>query len=461
VPNLRRILSLSTSRALPRTDFQTRLSIFLLCGYAFVGRYFVFVGLPLSILFVFEPRILVRPMYRSLTRREPLSKFAWLLLISTMFGMAEVVRGFITGYNPLTVLEVLIFNFCPWFVLPGIWAGTYKPDFVRTAIRFFAWYHAILTPLYFIFLRHLSANADLDFGRAGSGSLVLLGLLCFEPNLRRYWFPIAVCSFDTIANQVRADWLGLAIVLVIWGVATKKIGRVFAIAGVVGLLMAIGFVADVRLPGLPGRGGEISARDTIGRAVSGIDPEFAQDYSTNAQIYAGTIYWRETWWKAIREKVFEKYSTAVFGLGYGYPINDLVPYLKGREIRSPHSIFYFNLAYGGFVGFALFSLLEASLLGLLWRTYKHTGQIFGFTMLVYFLIGSFFGNFFESPQSSIPTYLLLGMCLGPLFLKRPPTTISGDRAEIRPRKRSVTSAVQGGLRPAVPVRTGLNECVEP
>jgi hypothetical protein len=245
---------------------------------------------------------------------------------------------------------------------------------------------------------------------------VLLGLFCFEKNLARYWFPILICSFDTIAGEMRADWVGLGMAVAVWALATGQIKRVLSMVAILAALLAIGFAADIRMPALPGRGGEISARDTVGRALSGIDPELAEEYSPGAGSYAGTISWRENWWKAIRAEVFKRKVTTVFGLGYGYPIGQLVPALRNSDIRSPHSVFYFTLAYSGFVGFLLFALLQLQLLGVLWRTFRQTGQIFGLACAIFAIVNSMFGNFFEAPQRAMPTYILVGMCIGPLFL---------------------------------------------
>ena len=126
----------------------------------------------------------------------------------------------------------------------------------------------------------------------------------------------------TIAEQIRADWLGLAIALVIWGAATKQLKRVFGIAGLLVCLLLIGFIADIRIPAIAGRGGEISARETIARAVSATNPEIAEEYSSNTGFYRGTVTWRENWWANIREEVSRDISTSLFGLGYGYPIQD-------------------------------------------------------------------------------------------------------------------------------------------
>ena len=358
-------------------------------------------------------------MYTALTRRGPLSGVSWTLLLSTLYGVAELIYGLLLGYNPATVLETAVFSLCPWYLFLGMWAGIARPELVRNYIRFFAWYYAVCTTLYFLFLRHVSLTipgTDIGaFGPPASGSLFIIGLLCFEQKLSSYWFPIAVCCFETIAGQIRADWFGLAVVLVMWGFVAKQVTRLLSITGVLLVLLLVGYVTDFSIPAIPGRGGAISARETVGRAVAAIDPGLAQEYSQNTGFYAGTIYWRTEWWKEIRYLVFQKYSTTLFGLGYGYPLKNLVPYLKDSKVRSPHNVFYFTLAYSGLIGFVAFASFQAALLALLWRVYKETGQFFGFVSAVYFLIGAFFGNFFESPPSSIPTYIMWGMCIGPLL----------------------------------------------
>ena len=53
---------------------------------------------------------------------------------------------------------------------------------------------------------------------------------------------------------------------------------------------------------------------------------------------------------------------------------------------------------------------------LLWRIYKATGETFGLIYWLFTVIGAFFGNLIETPQASIPLYLLCGMAMGPFFL---------------------------------------------
>jgi hypothetical protein len=138
----------------------------------------------------------------------------------------------------------------------------------------------------------------------------------------------------------------------------------------------------------------------------------------DARFYYGTVQWRKRWWAAIRNEVFKDTKTEIFGLGYGYPLAHLAgPEVEKEGTRSPHSVFYFTLAYSGFVGVAIFAWLEISIVWLLWQVYKVSGETFGFILAIYTLINAFFGNVLETPGASIPFYLLLGAAMGPLFLR--------------------------------------------
>jgi hypothetical protein len=396
-----------------RTDNWTRFAIVQLYGSYFVGKVFALIGGPLVALLIFH-RNLSQSVFKALIRKDPLSFVAWTLLVSIMYGVCEVIYGFLSGYDPITALQILVFNLCPIYFFLGIWAGARRPNFLQGFIKFSFWFTTFYTLLYFLFLRKMGG----DFGHPGSGLVVFLAPFCFDFSISVYWFPILVATFNMIAAQIRADWAGLGIALAIWGVATRRLGRVFSIAGVLVGLLLFGFIFDIRMPGFSDRGGEISARDTVGRALSSFDPELASEYSSDTAVYAGTVKWRETWWREIRETVSQSPTTIIFGMGYGYPIGDLVSYLKGMDIRTPHSIYYFTLCYSGALGVMLFFLLQASILTLHWRTYKATGQIFGFVSHTSLLVSAFFGNVFEAPQAAIPLYLIFGMSVGPLFSQR-------------------------------------------
>lgn len=424
-------------RKLRNLDNWTKMVVFYLWGSPFLGKASAYVALALGALLTLDPRVLWDRFYRALSRPgDPLGGMAWALLVSLVYGFGEVIYGVMLGYPLFTALQILVFNICPVYVLLGIWVGARHPSIVRRYIRFSAWLVVIYTPLYILFLNKLGSllsgmlpGGDLGLlGSPGTGSVPLLGLIAYEPNLARFWLPILVLTCWTIANEARADWVGLALALIIWGILAKKMGRVLGIAGFIFALLLIAFLADFRLPPIPGRGGDISARETVARMAASISPDMAEavgSNGTNARFYYGTVYWRTRWWAAIRQEVSKDSTTMLFGLGYGYPLGKLNSFAVAKEgVRSPHSIFYFAFAYSGCIGVAIFFWLQTCIFHLLWRDFKVTGQIYGLAFYAYQFVGSFFGNSLETPQSGIFIYLLVGLLIGPMFL-----TIESDAVE--------------------------------
>ena len=413
-------------------DNWTKLVVFYMWTSVFTGKASAYVGLALGALLVFSVRVLWDRWYLALTRRgDPLTGVGWALLVSMLYGIAQVIYGVsFIGHPLVTALQILVFNVCPVYLFLGIWVGTRHPGTIRKYIRFLIWWTVIYTPFYFLFFRHLNLSltgilpgSGLDLlSNPGSGTLPLLGLLTLEPYLARFWFPIIVLVLLTIANQERSDWLGLGVILVIWGKLSGKLGRVFGIIGCIFGVLLIASLLDLKLPPIRSRGGELSARGTLGRMAGSFSPELAAEISgsrADAAMYYGTVYWRKHWWAAIRNEVSKDWKTMVFGLGYGYPLGKLTSIGVEKEgVRSPHSIFYFTLAYSGIVGFAIFCWLEISVLHLLWRVYKVTGETFGLMFFIYTLIGAFFGNVLETPQDAIPFYLLCGLSMGSFFLEK-------------------------------------------
>ena len=411
-------------------DNWTKMVVLYMWSSLFVGKVSAYIGLLLGALVLFSVRVLWDRWFVALTwRGDPLRGVAWALLVSLLYGVAQVIYGvFFLGHALFTALQILVFNLGPVYLFLGIWVGIRHPGTIRTYIRFLAWWMVIYTPIYFLFLQHLNFSltgllpgSGLDvLGNPGSGTLPLLGLLTLEPHIARFWLPIVVCILLTIANQERSDWLGLGVCLMIWGKLSGKLGRVFGILGLIAAVLVIAAMVDLRLPPIPGRGGELSARGTIARMAGAISPELAAEAGggRDAQFYYGTVHWRQHWWAAIRSEVFKEPKTEIFGLGYGYPLAHLAgPAVEKQGTRSPHSVFYFTLAYSGFVGVAIFFCLEGCIVWLLWRVYKVSGETFGFIFAIYTLIGAFFGNVLETPQASIPFYLLCGMAMGPIFLQ--------------------------------------------
>lgn len=413
-------------RRVGAADGWSKAVVFFMWGSVFLGKASAYLGLTLGILLMLAPRLFWRPWCHALVERgHALSGVAWALLVSLIYGAGEVIYGYLLGYPLGTALQIFVFNLCPVYLFLGIWVGARHEWVVRSFVRFVAWFNAVYTPLYIIVFRKMSISlsgllpgSGLDLlGAPSTGSETLLGLLAYEPQLQSFIVPIFFLCGLTIANQERADWLGLGLSLAAWGLLTKKLGRVLAFSGVFCILLVVAYAADLKIPPIPGRGGEISARETIARAAGGISPELAQEAgggAANARFYYGTVYWREHWWAAIRDEVSKDPSSLIFGLGYGYPLARLA----GHEVevtgtRSPHCILYFALGYSGIVGVVLFLWLEVAIARVLWQSFKVTGQPFGIVFYIYHIVHALFGNSIETPQAGIYFYLVLGLILAP------------------------------------------------
>jgi hypothetical protein len=411
-------------------DNWSKLVVVYLWSSQFLGKASVYIGLALGGLLLFNARVFWDRWYLALTRRsDPLNRFSWALLVSLLYGIGQVIRGILIGYEPMIALQILVFNLCPVYLFLGLWIGFHHRGIIRTYVRFLAWLAVVYTPLYFIFFKNLHITlsgivpgSGLEIlSNPGSGSLTLLGLLTLERSLAQFWIPVVVLVCLTIGYQERADWLGFGLCLLVWGKLTNKMGRFMAIAGCIFGVLLIASLIDLKLPPFPGRGGELSARGTLARMAGSISPEMASQFGVDAataRMDYGTVYWRKHWWANIRNEVSKDYKSEIFGMGYGYPLAKLATRDVEKEgTRSPHSIFYFTLAYSGIVGFGIFCWLEICMMLLLWRIYKVSGETFGLIYWLFTLIGAFFGNLIETPQASIPLYLLCGMAMGPFFLR--------------------------------------------
>jgi hypothetical protein len=106
-----------------------------------------------------------------------------------------------------------------------------------------------------------------------------------------------------------------------------------------------------------------------------------------------------------------------------------------RDIRTPHNVFFYALAYGGWVGAVLFFVLQAAVAKLLWKASKISGTPCGLAIWALFFCGAFFGNAFEAPFGAIPLYLIAGLAAAPAILKRMPTYASPVGAQLLPAAR--------------------------
>jgi hypothetical protein len=238
--------------------------------------------------------------------------------------------------------------------------------------------------------------------------------------------------FIVLATQVRAEWLCLIAALLLQSILTGKFKRMLLIGGSVTILLGIGLVTDISIPSPVGRGVKfVSAREIVARAVSVVDKDTAKEFSRkNTDFYAGTVSWRQRWWRAIWDSTYTDTETALLGHGYGYPLDKLVNYLLNMNLnlRTPHNVFFYALGYTGWIGVLLFFGFQAVIGVTLLRVWALTRQPFGIIFWLSGIIGSLFGDFFEAPQGAIPYYLMIGMVAASLVSRRAGSELWVSRA---------------------------------
>lgn len=407
-----------------------RIAGFLFVGYLSAARSFAYLGVPpifigeivLGAFLLLKPRVAVGTWVTSLLRPSPLNKLSLAMLAFLAYGVWQVGRGVLSGSGAVHTLKFFVFNYYPLFLLLGMWIGFHSPDYMRRLIRVAAWVNGIYGILFLAALRHVEAsipgtNVPL-FSPPTGQVVVILGLLCLERNLQSVWFILLLNILITLVWQVRAEWLGLAVGILVWGFLTGRLGRVVAI-GVAGIAV-LGAIelAEIRLPGRSGE--SVSLSENLARIVAPINLELAKQLSPKAEYHAGTVDWRRLWWEQIWISVHATPMLETFGHGYGFDLFGVAPAevragQEDRDVRTPHSVFYYALGYTGWVGVALFGALQLAIVSLLWRSYRMTGQAAGLVFWAMAMARFSFEEGFETPFKAIPVYLLLGIATAPVL----------------------------------------------
>lgn len=459
--------SMSSSQALPSglavgsPEFRTgwaQVTSVLIVGYLCVSRSFAYLGLPWIDLYVGEivliALLLVGPMtkqgrwVRVALRVRRLKRLERLLMLFLCYGAMEAVRGMLKGHPVFTAARDTAFNYYSFYVFLGIWAGLSDRDLLRRAVRILAWWNGCYGLAYVLLLSRLpltmpgTANAASTvplFSEPYGSGIALLGLLAFEPKLRKVWHLLALNALVMLWVQVRAEWVGFAVGLILFAWCTKRIKPLAIAAALAVVLLGFMYVARVDLPSPSGRGGRISVNDIISRAAAPVNKDLASRLApqSEADFFAVTADWRLLWWAGIWTQIHTSVSSELLGLGYGYPVGDLNPMIDpGTFIQTPHSVFFYALGFTGWVGVVLFTLVQLEFLRLLIASYRKTGQPFGLMCWGAFMASSLFEEIFEGPFGAIPFYLLIGIALAPALLsKRGGTRVAHQ----------VTSGQRGGV----------------
>ena len=402
--------------------------VIVLCGFLLFGRSFAYVGIPPAKIFIGElllgtftlarPRDVLGRWLTTVMQPSSLSGCSIAILLFLIYGLFELSRGILNEYSFVTALQNFVFHVYPLYIFIGVWTATRRPDLVHRLIPIIAWLHGLYGVLYVTLLNgtwiNFPGTSVNIIGQPNGTVVVILGLLCL-PRLRLTdWGALLLNLLALLAFQVRADWLAIIVAVIIWGILDRRLGHL-SLACLLALGVLCGaWLANLSIPGPKDRGGDVTAEKMLARIVAPFDIDAAKELNSAAATYKGTTTWRTTWWEAIWKSVHHDTDTTFFGLGYGYPLGDLVPYLRDQEIRSPHNVFFYALGYGGWFGVILFFWFQSQVLRLTWRTYQATGSLFGLLVACQAIVAGLFGNLFETPFGAIPIYLLVGLTAAPL-----------------------------------------------
>ena len=418
----------------PRLDVRrwSQVASFLIIGYLCMSRSFAYLGIPPWHVFIGE---VVLASFLLLGPKAATGRWPWvamrdqsfrrltqIFVVLMIYGVFQVYRGAGAGYPLSSAVRDLAFDLYPFYLFLGVWLGARSPEFPCKLMRYVTWFNGLYGVVFVLFLGNLGwivpgvpqEVVDVPlFGQPLASAFSLVGLLAFERDLRSVWYLFALNLFVLLGMRIRGEWLAFAVGLLLWGWLTKRM-KTLGLAGIYVLaLIAIMYVVDFKVPGPETRGvGTISVRDLVGRAVAPINPDLAAEYTEDYQDALDSTLWRTIWWAQIWSSVHENSSRALLGFGYGYPIGDLVPYLEGHFIRTPHNFFLYALGYTGWIGALIFLTFQGLLARRLWKCWRFTRQPFGILFWSTSLVCACFTAFFETPYSAIPFYLIVGSVIG-------------------------------------------------
>jgi hypothetical protein len=396
-----------------------------------MGRTFAYFGVPRLMLFVGEAALGAFLLARfqtfigvwgaALIRPTPLSGLVWSLVLLVAYGVFAVLRGVGLGYSPLVAVQSLVFNYYPLYLFLGIWIGQRIPDALPRLVHIVAWVHGVYGVAYVLALGHLPHMLPWIrvplFTQPSASEVVMLGILIFRRQLTQTVPLLVLNGFVLLGTQMRAQWVAFLVGLAVLGLLRNQFRHLVKGSLIVVVLLAVLYATGAEIPSPRERGGTISVRSMVARALAPIDRSTAAEYSDEVDAYAGTAAWRTAWWQSIWRSVHETPGRALAGHGYGFPLPSVAPELhfpsteRGMSLRTPHNFFFYALGYGGWIHVGIMLAFLLSLARLLWLAYRRSGNAFGVVLLPTFITEACFSNSFESPQRAIPFYILAGLSL--------------------------------------------------
>ena len=452
-PGFRRRIRPVSRQDVSRRDLWVKVAALLVVGFLCFHRSFAYLGWPAHSIYLGEASLaaflLLGPKVRrggwiwALLRSGPLHTVAVLLGLSLVYAAFEALRGISLGYGTVATLRGTPFNYYPLFLLWGVWAGLRGGNLIERLAHPLAWCNGVYGTAYVLFLHRLPwilpgtsavATPVPLFGISYASAIALLGLLSFEPNLRRVWHLIALNAFVLLGMQIRGELVGFGVGLLVLVLCTKRIKKLRSIAlaatAVVAVLAAM-YVTNIRVSiqshdGIPGS--QVSLDFIAAGLIAPFDMQRAEELAPYAAVHpsAANAAWRLSLWQSVWTAVNQDPFRALVGLGYGYPMWDFVnPVHSSAPLQSTHNDFFYALGFTGWIGAAIFVVSQFCIGRLLFRSFRVTAQPFGLVCWSALLTISMFEGFLEESFGAIPFYLLSGIALAPAL-------IFGYQSQFRP-----------------------------
>jgi O-antigen ligase len=392
----------------------TYLAVFFIAGladpYAFLAPINFGIGpaifvIDTVILLFFVQMIRFWDQFLSVVRR---SKFNLLIVVWTLWGLLEVLRGAPEFGLTVAITESKVYVFAPLFCLWMMWFLVYRINVTTFYRRFLhpatitvlvvlvisvAVFMAnpvykilttlsLLDPQRYAYMEESELNTWVRFLNSYSASFLAIVIPMFI--LAKFvhakeeapsFLIIGLCVVGIMLSQMRTAWvvfvIGMIVVLAIVGLSNRKARFKAGMVVVLFVLIGGGTLAYLNNEGV------IDVQQSISPFVAGSAEE------------SQTFVWRQEIWALALARWSDQ---PLLGLGYGGNYEDA----SGESITAPHSSYVAILAKQGIVGLSLYlALLLSFLIYFLREVFRQGrsstqyGAIFGVVVILSMFVYSY------------------------------------------------------------------------
>lgn len=399
-------------------------------GYLIFGRTFAYMGIPglypgeVLILATATGRYSWIRTYLSAARLKP--ALALTVLLFLLWGCVEALRGYVSGYPILDIIEGLPAHYYPLLLFAGMSVGNLLQQ--GALKRYYSWLTVAsgLSAIAFTLSSNQGIVPTLPWGpdvAILSGAAIppfcLLVYIALSKRISPSFFIVCAPAAVAILIGGRGSMLGLVCgILTLLPRRRKFIGSIALPA--IAALVTLSLFSQI-LPDLGGRTGRVTPTSVFARMIAAFNEDSAvgfdqgnEENESTLEFDAGTAEWRRHLWADSIASLTSN-SDWAFGHGYGPVLGDILPGEVGsgytHDLRTPHNFAIYLLAYTGLVGAALYLALLIAIAFELYRCPPSFAKDATIAVGVAVIAIALSGNLLETPFGAVPVYALIGMLL--------------------------------------------------